>query len=88
MTHRTHDPVTSRLASASVDRLGHRAIVLQAVRWWPLTASEVAIVLKDRCSPESVRGRLCELRRAGLVRQYGYGRNRSGRMAARWLQIK
>lgn len=74
---------TSIAAAESVDATTLRRMALDVLRRWPsgLTADEVALVM--RRDVLSIRPRLTELKRLGMVRDSGVRRkNRSGRNAA------
>ncbi len=70
---RRTDPITSHSAADSVDVKGHRAVVLEALRFGPATDEELIDRIRQRWpeaapSDQSIRSRRCELRRMGFVR--------------------
>ena len=86
---RTTDPMPSHAAARSVDVSARRQEVIDAMRLLVCasTASEIHEVTQRYGSMQesgSVRSRLNELRRLGLVHKCGYKQAASGRVQTLW----
>ena len=93
---RASDPATSRAAARSVDMGARKQEVLNAMRLLAVscTASEIHSVLREYGSLMdigSVRSRLSQLRRAGLVRVLGVKQvappRGTGRAEQTWVRV-
>ena len=89
---RHSDPVTSKLAAASVDVNGREAEVIQSLRWLTVAGSTFDMqrvlaeygIMRDR---NCLARRLTSLERKGRVRRSGWAVGPHGRQVTLWRLV-